>query len=71
MTGLREITARQAAVLRLIRKHRLTVQPFGKAGAVRVTGPGVDVSAAGMEWLHATDVTPFYSKRTNGQHESR
>lgn len=63
MTGPRDITARQAAVAHLIHKHQLNVRPFGKAGAVRVHGPGVDVSAAGMQWLNVTDVTPTYSER--------
>jgi hypothetical protein len=63
MTGGREITAKLALIRCLIRKHRLHVQPIGDAGAVRVTGVGVDVSAAGMQWLNPCDVTPIHSKR--------
>jgi hypothetical protein len=63
MNSPSDIAAKQALILRLIQKHRLHVHPKGN-GAVRVTGVGVDVSAAGMRWLSPSDVTPIYSKRS-------
>lgn len=68
MNSPSDIAAKQALIMRLIQQHRLHVHPKAN-GALRVTGVGVDVSAAGMQWLSPGDVTPIYSKRVR-EHES-
>jgi len=41
-----------------IAKHGLTVETIGAGPAVRVTGPGVHVVAASLDWIRAADIAP-------------
>ena len=43
-------------LLAAIAKYGLTVETIG--GAVRVTGPGVHITAVSLDWIRAADIAP-------------
>ena len=45
----------------LIKKHGLRVEPIGLAGAVRITGAGVDLKAASLASVDIGDLVPAHA----------
>ena len=57
------MSSKRDEIMALIRHHGLTVETIGAGPAVRVTGPGVHVVAASLDWLKTADIRPVTNDR--------